>query len=108
MDNKTLVIDNQVAVFGGRNMGSEYFLADPHLTFGDLAAVGIGPVAQELSNVFDLYWNSELVYPISVLIDRPPTEDEIAHGRKAMEDYVADQVGADYVKALHHSDLAKN
>jgi putative cardiolipin synthase len=107
MHNKTLVIDNQVAVFGGRNMGSEYFLADPNMAFGDLDAVGIGPVAQELSNVFDLYWNSELVYPISVLMDRPPTEDEIARGRKAMEEYVASQAESDYVKALRNSDLAK-
>jgi cardiolipin synthase C len=107
MHNKTFVVDNQVAVFGGRNIGSEYFEADPKLAFGDLDALAIGPAVPELSAVFDRYWNSDLAYPVSVLLDRPPTQEEKDQGRKALDDFAAAQAGSDYLQALRNSDLAK-
>ncbi len=67
MHNKSLIIDNQVAIVGGRNIGDEYFEACPELDFGDLDVLGIGPVVQDVSDAFDAYWNSEMAYPISVL-----------------------------------------
>ncbi|MBI5584352.1 MAG: phospholipase D family protein [Deltaproteobacteria bacterium] len=107
MHNKTMVIDNQAAIFGGRNIGNEYFEADPDLGFGDLDALAVGPVAQEISTVFDRYWNSELAYPMAVLKSEPPTEQEITQGRKELENYVAAQADSEYVQALRHSDLAQ-
>ena len=107
MHNKTFIVDNQAAIVGGRNIGNEYFEADPDLAFGDLDALAIGPVVQELSRVFDRYWNSELAYPAAVLKGDPPTEEEIAQAKKGLEDFVSAQVNSEYVQALRHSDLAK-
>ena len=63
MHNKSFTVDNQVTILGGRNIGNEYFEADPDLAFADLDVLAIGPVVEEVSTAFDLYWNSELAYP---------------------------------------------
>ena len=106
MHNKSFTVDNQVTILGGRNMGNEYFDADPDLAFSDLDVLCIGPVAQEVSTAFDLYWNSELAYPVSVLIDKPPTPEEIKQMRQELNEYIAKQVDSDYLKALRNSNLA--
>ena len=67
MHNKSFTVDNQVTILGGRNIGNEYFEADPDIAFADLDVLLIGPVIADVSASFDAYWNSELVYPINVL-----------------------------------------
>ena len=74
MHNKSFTVDNQVTILGGRNIGNEYFDADPDLEFADLDVMAIGPVAGEVSSVFDRYWNSELAYPASVLVKGEPAD----------------------------------
>ncbi|UCH23202.1 MAG: phospholipase D family protein [Deltaproteobacteria bacterium] len=106
MHNKSFTVDNQVAILGGRNIGNEYFEADPDLAFADLDVLAIGPVVKEVSAAFDLYWNSELAYPVSVLMDRPPTPEEIKQGRQRLNEFVAQQVNSAYLQALRNSNLA--
>lgn len=67
MHNKSYIADNQLAIVGGRNIGDEYFNANPEVDFTDFDVLAIGPVVPEISAIFDLYWNSELAIPISVL-----------------------------------------
>jgi putative cardiolipin synthase len=106
MHNKSFTVDNQVTILGGRNMGNEYFDADPELAFSDLDVMSIGPVAREVSIAFDLYWNSELAYPVAVLTGKPPTPEEIKQMRQKLDEYVAEQADSDYLKALRESNLA--
>ncbi|MEN8247158.1 MAG: phospholipase D-like domain-containing protein, partial [Thermodesulfobacteriota bacterium] len=75
--NKSFTVDSQATILGGRNIGDEYFEADPELAFIDLDVLALGPVARNVSASFDQYWNSELSYPISVLIEKLPTPQEI-------------------------------
>ncbi len=107
MHNKSFTVDNQATILGGRNIGNEYFEADPTLAFGDLDVMGIGPVVKEVSNSFDLYWNSELAYPASALRGTAPTTEAIAQQRQRLEDYIADQNDSAYLKALRNSVLAE-
>ncbi|MCY1297750.1 Cardiolipin synthase C [compost metagenome] len=67
MHNKAMIVDNQAAILGGRNIGSEYMGLDAHFNFHDLDVLGIGPVARQASAVFDRYWNSERVVQASAL-----------------------------------------
>ncbi|MCW9094843.1 MAG: phospholipase D family protein [Ignavibacteriaceae bacterium] len=107
MHNKTFTVDNQISILGGRNIGNEYFDADPDLTFADLDVMAIGPVVKEVSSVFDQYWNSELAYPASVLLKGdPPTPEKIEALRGKLNQYVADQADSEYLQALRNSDLA--
>jgi putative cardiolipin synthase len=52
MHNKAFVVDNQVAVVGGRNLGDEYFGATTGVVFADLDVVAVGAVVPEVSRAF--------------------------------------------------------
>ena len=67
MHNKQMVVDNRVAIIGGRNIGDEYMGLHPEFNFHDPDVMGIGPVTRQASAVFDRYWNSDWVRGI------PPT-----------------------------------
>jgi putative cardiolipin synthase len=105
MHNKSFTVDNQVTILGGRNIENEYFDADPDFVFADLDVLCIGPVAKDVSDQFDIYWNSELAYPVSALVNKVPTQEEIQQKRNELSDFVAEQTGSPYVKALLNSNL---
>jgi putative cardiolipin synthase len=63
MHNKLLVVDNAVALVGGRNIGNQYFQVDPTSQFADDDVFAAGPIVSRLSSTFDAYWNSELSIP---------------------------------------------
>ena len=106
MHNKSFTVDNQVTILGGRNIGNEYFNADPDMAFADLDVVSIGPVVKEVSASFDRYWNSDLAYPASVLIAKPPTPEEIEQKYTQLNTFVAQQNESAYIQSLKNSDLA--
>ncbi|MCV2355718.1 phospholipase D family protein [Paucibacter sp. B2R-40] len=64
MHNKQMIVDNRVAIIGGRNIGDEYFGLLAEFSFHDLDVLGVGPVARQASAVFDRYWNSDWVRAI--------------------------------------------
>ncbi len=108
MHNKSFTVDNQITIVGGRNIGNEYFDADPTLQFADLDVLAIGEVVKEVSKSFDLYWNSELAYPASTLIQDQPTEEEIQQHYRKLEEFIAEQKNSPYLTALRNSGLANN
>jgi putative cardiolipin synthase len=68
MHNKMFVADNALAVFGGRNIADEYFMRSPVRNFVDLDVLAAGPIVPELSASFDVFWNSEYVYPVDSVV----------------------------------------
>ena len=73
MHNKTFTVDNRLVLIGGRNIADEYFGAREDANFGDLDAVGVGPVVQEVSRQFDTYWNDKYAVPVLGFAD--PIDD---------------------------------
>jgi len=71
MHNKLFVIDNAIALVGGRNIGDQYFQIDPESQFGDDDLVAAGPVVPKLSATFDEFWNSRLAIPVAALTGIP-------------------------------------
>ena len=67
MHNKSFTVDGAVTIVGGRNIGDEYFDANPELIFRDRDVVVIGPVVDQVGAMFDAFWNSELTYSIAAL-----------------------------------------
>jgi putative cardiolipin synthase len=80
MHNKLLIADNRATILGGRNIGNEYFGLSPTFNFRDLDLLGVGPVAQQASQVFDRFWNSKWVVPVAAL-------DVAATSNDLREDY---------------------
>ena len=64
MHNKSFTVDNAFTIVGGRNIGEEYFRISSDIEFADLELLGFGPVAVEVSETFDLFWNNELAVPM--------------------------------------------
>ena len=106
MHNKSFTVDNKATVVGGRNIGNEYFDADPTLEFADLDVMAFGGVVQDVSHSFDLYWNSELSYPVTTIIDERPVEEDIKGMFNKLEEYAEQHKDSDYMNALQGSDLA--
>lgn len=107
MHNKSFTVDSQATVLGGRNIGDEYFEANPALAFGDLDVLGIGPVAREVSVSFDAYWNHPLAYPASSLVGQLPDDETVARLRARHEALIAAETDSEYFRALHNSQLAR-
>jgi putative cardiolipin synthase len=76
MHNKSFTVDGAVTIVGGRNIGDEYFDANPDLIFRDRDVVAVGPVVDQIGGMFDAFWNSELTYSISALTAKRLTEAE--------------------------------
>ena len=86
MHNKLMVMDNTLAIVGGRNMSDPYFEVDPRANFRDLDIAAAGPVVRDLSNVFDRFWNGAWSVPIAALVDRRYGEDDLrAHVQRIRE-----------------------
>jgi putative cardiolipin synthase len=75
MHNKSFTSDNQVTIVGGRNIAGEYFGARRDSQFADLDVLAIGPVVQEVSASFDLYWNHERALPLPAFARMPEDPD---------------------------------
>ena len=75
MHNKQMIVDNRVAIIGGRNIGDEYLGLNESFNFKDLDVLGIGPVARQASEAFDRFWNSEWVIPVRVLMEPVSGQD---------------------------------
>ena len=71
MHTKTFTVDNQVTVIGGRNIADEYFGAREDARFGDLDVIGIGPITNEVSQMFDSFWNHETALPVPAFAKVP-------------------------------------
>jgi putative cardiolipin synthase len=76
MHNKVMVMDNTVALIGGRNIGNHYFGIDDTINFRDLDIIGAGPIVREVSTVFDYFWNGSWSVPMKVLVKKKYTEED--------------------------------
>ncbi len=65
MHNKSFIVDNNIAVIGGRNIGDEYFAADAGNNFRDLDVLAIGPVVPAATRSFEAYWGSDVSHPVT-------------------------------------------
>jgi putative cardiolipin synthase len=67
MHNKAWIADGRVAIVGGRNIGNEYFDAAEQVNFEDADLLLVGEAVGQASAIFDQFWNSRAVIPISAL-----------------------------------------
>lgn len=104
MHNKSLIVDNQIAVVGGRNIGDEYFEASEGVNFGDMDVLSAGPIVNEVSEAFDQYWNSDLAWSLSSLgaSGDPALLDR---ARRALQELAGDLADSAYGMRLEESTL---
>ena len=72
MHNKAMIVDNRVAIVGGRNLADEYFGLHGSANFRDLEVILAGPQVGAVSEAFITYWNAPWSLPIRALTDETP------------------------------------
>ena len=102
MHNKLLVVDNAIALIGGRNIGDQYFQIAPGSQFADDDVFAAGPIAQRLSRTFDEFWNNALSIPLEALSGGKPSRMALSEQRVVLheESRQLKADGIDYVKRV--------
>lgn len=102
MHNKLLVVDNSIALIGGRNIGDEYFQIDPEAQFADDDVFSAGPIARQLSATYDDFWNSALSIPEEALSGGKSSRAALTEKRETLKEQSRElkAEGTDYVKRI--------
>ncbi len=107
MHNKSFVVDNTIAIVGGRNIGDEYFQAQQDVNFEDMDLIAMGPIAKEVSAGFDEYWNHELAIPIRAFVSQEPAAEDVQKARLMLDQQREAMKATEYGRKLRESDLLK-
>ena len=105
MHNKSFTVDNIMTIVGGRNVGDEYFGAHKEVNFGDMDVLAVGPAAVKVGEEFDLYWNSEVAYPMESLVR---SRGDLKKLRHDLEEYAEAQRDSPYEQRVRTSDLVRD
>jgi putative cardiolipin synthase len=102
MHNKLFVVDNEIGVVGGRNIGDEYFQGGSDVEFGDYDIVAAGPIVNQISSTFDAFWNSPMAIPIEALAGGRPSAKDVEDYRVVLAAHRNQMAEADvpYLRAL--------
>lgn len=87
MHNKLIVVDNSVALIGGRNIGDPFFQIDPKSQFADDDVFTVGPIVKKLSMTFDEFWNSTLAIPVQALSEQKASLGALLKLRQILKDH---------------------
>jgi putative cardiolipin synthase len=107
MHNKSFTADGQASVVGGRNVGNEYFAAGSGVVFADLDVLAVGAAVREVSNEFDLYWNSASAYPAASFAGKSGPDGE-AELQSRFAQTRADPESVAYIEAVRTTPLARD
>ncbi len=88
MHNKAMIIDNRIAIVGGRNIADEYFGLHGEANFRDLEVIIGGPVAQSVTQSFDEFWNDPWSIPIDLLSHVTPSPADLDAARRVSDQNV--------------------
>ncbi len=87
MHNKLMVVDNAIAIVGGRNVGDQYFQINPESQYADDDVFAAGPVVKQLSGTFDEFWNCDLSIPMRALTKEMTSDAALASYRQILTDH---------------------
>ena len=85
MHNKAMIVDNRIAIVGGRNLADEYFGLHAVANFRDLEVMVGGPLVLEITAEFDSYWNDHWSVPIESLSHVSHTAADLDAARTVRE-----------------------
>ena len=86
MHNKAMVVDNRVAIVGGRNLADEYFGLHAEANFRDMEVIVGGPIVQSIAHEFDDYWNDRWSFPIEMLSHVEASPADLAMARQVRDE----------------------
>lgn len=69
MHNKSMTVDRGMSIMGGRNIADEYFQIDSNAEFADLDIFVAGPITEEISKSFDIFWNDKRAVSMRAFVE---------------------------------------
>ena len=108
MHNKSWIVDNRLALAGGRNLGDEYFGASEQANFVDLDMAMAGPVVRDASASFDRYWNADVTYPIVLLAPADVNRKALNTLRETLGKHALAAPTSHYAQVLHQDEMVHN
>ena len=109
MHNKTFIVDEKVAITGGRNIADEYFDFDHEFNFRDRDVLLLGKVVPSINQSFNTYWNNALAHNVTSLVDAETYDfKNPSHNFEKLHHYAADTTNfwpsvRAQINALSHS-----
>ena len=93
MHDKTFVVDDMVAIAGGRNMAGEYFDYNQKYNFRDRDMLLIGSAAYDINLSFERFWTSALSQPVETLLGGvdPPDSNQIKQTYDDLHQYAQNE-----------------
>lgn len=76
MHNKVFIVDNQLAITGGRNIADEYFGFDHEFNFRDRDVFLAGQVVNTIKKSFDDFWHYELSVPVEDIVGQKSGQEK--------------------------------
>ncbi len=78
MHGKSMTVDGQVSIVGGRNIADPYFRVGADFFFADLDVLFDGTATQQVQRNFDAFWNDALAYPLQGFLHPTPKRQRLA------------------------------
>lgn len=69
MHNKSFIVDQSIALIGGRNMSNQYYYTSDNYQFSDVDILLAGQAVSDISTSFDQYWNDSYAYPVQQIVN---------------------------------------
>jgi len=91
MHNKVMVMDNAIAIIGGRNIADHYFGVHTENNFRDLDIATVGPIVPDISDTFDSFWNGDWAYPVRALVNEQATETDMRAKVATMREHILNE-----------------
>ena len=105
MHNKLMVVDSQMFITGGRNIGDEYFSLSS-MDFQDIDIIGMGRITRAVVRSFDDYWNANESVPVASMIRKPGPKAQ-ARLRAQLQAHRARHDGRPYLQAVQDSPFTR-
>ena len=100
MHSKSITGDNAYTIIGGRNIADEYYGLKGETEFLDYDVLALGPVAAEVSEQFDDFWNSTKAVPMEAL-SKNFSERDMADLRAEIDEELATGHDSIYARAIN-------
>jgi putative cardiolipin synthase len=105
MHNKSFTADNQYTIVGGRNIGDEYFDAQPDTNFYDFDVLVTGPVVEDVSTQFDIYWNHETAVPVYAFKQNTANAEDLKRVRARLSEHMEAAMDSRYADDVRSSKI---
>jgi len=105
MHNKALIIDDSVAIIGGRNIGNIYYATGDDTLFLDFDMLCAGEIVKDIKEMFLVFYHSHQAEEATAILDAKISQKEIQKEEKILISMVKQFKQTSIADAMLHSEF---